>query len=200
MRLCAHTALSRRPAKLRMATSPLLGAGKNGYSRVRYENHRRLPARTDRARPAEFLYRPFGAAAEFAAAHARARAICQRRQPAAHGPCRLRALAARACPHRRHRSRGGKDCTGRDRGGHRRGTCSGDHAMGRRAHASQGPEIGAAARRSPSSAPAGRARPSPPWWRRRARKRKTAASWWRSLTRNCRRLPMPKPRSIPIRR
>ena len=28
-----------------------------------YENHRRLPARADRARPAELLYRPFGAAA-----------------------------------------------------------------------------------------------------------------------------------------
>ena len=28
------------------------------------ENHRRLPARADRARPAEFLYRPLGAAAE----------------------------------------------------------------------------------------------------------------------------------------
>ena len=63
------------------------------------ENHPRLPARAQRARPAEFLHRPLGAAAEFAAADARARAICQRRHAAAHGACGLRALAACARTH-----------------------------------------------------------------------------------------------------
>ena len=47
------------------------------------------PSAPDRARPAEFLYRPLGAAAEPDAAHRRARAICQRRHAAAHGACRL---------------------------------------------------------------------------------------------------------------
>ncbi len=70
-----------------------------------HENHRRLPARPFRARPAEFLYRPLGAAAESAAADARPRPICQRRHAAAHGACRLRALAARACAHQGHRHR-----------------------------------------------------------------------------------------------
>ena len=112
---------------------------------ARNENHRRLPARAHRARPAEFLYRPFGAAAEFATAHARARAICQRRLAAAHGACRLCALAARARPHQIDQSRGGEKGARRDRRRHRRGTGESHHALGRRAHASEGPEIGAAA-------------------------------------------------------
>ena len=53
------------------------------------ENHRQLPARAQRPRPAELVYRPLGAAAESATAYARARAICQRRHAAAHGACRL---------------------------------------------------------------------------------------------------------------
>ena len=156
------------------------GAESNKRARERSdENHRRLPARAHRARPAEFLHRPLGAAAESGAADARARAICQRRHAAAHGACRLRALAARPRAHRRHRRRRGEESAGRDRGGHRRRTGEGHHALGRRAHASQGPQIGAASTPSPSSAPAGRARRSAPWSRARAPRPRTPASWSR---------------------
>ena len=55
------------------------------------------PSAPHRARPAELLHRPLGAAAQPRAADAGPRAICQRRGAAAHGACRLRALAARAC-------------------------------------------------------------------------------------------------------
>ncbi len=110
-----------------------------------------LPARrSSRARPAEFLHRPLGAAAELATAHAGARAICQRRHAAAHGACRLRALAARACAHQVDRRRRREESARRDRRGHRRRARQGDDALGRRAHASEGPEIGAAIRRSRS--------------------------------------------------
>ena len=137
-----------------------------------------VPARAHRARPAELLYRPLGAAAESRAADARARAICQRRRAAAHGACRLRALAARACAHRRRSTTDdGEEGARRDRGRHRRRARQGDDAVGRRADASQGPEIGAAARRSRSSAPAGRARPCAPWSRARAPRPRTPASW-----------------------
>ena len=65
---------------------------------------------------------------------------------AAHGACRLRALAARACAHRVDRHGGGEEGAGRDRRRHRRGARQGDHALGRRAHPSQGHQVGAAAR------------------------------------------------------
>ena len=42
-----------------------------------HEDRRRPAVRPQRARPAEFLYRPFGAAAQSGAADARARTICQ---------------------------------------------------------------------------------------------------------------------------
>ena len=53
---------------------------------------------------------------------------------------------------------GGEAGAGRGRGRHRRRACESDHALGRRADASQGHQIGAAARHRASSAPAGRAR------------------------------------------
>ena len=106
----------------------------------------RPAVRPHRARPAEFLYRPLGAAAQSGAADARARPICHRRRAAAHGACRLRALAARPCPHQKHRDGGSEESARRRRGRHRRRACQGDHALGRRAHASQGHQIGAAAR------------------------------------------------------
>ena len=109
------------------------------------ENRRRSAVRPHRARPAEFLYRPLGAAAQSGAADPRPRPICQRRRAAAHGPCRLRALAARACADQKHRDGGGEEGAGRDRGRHRRRAGQSDHAVGRRADPSQGHQIGAAA-------------------------------------------------------
>src|SRR6185312_6798057 len=60
------------------------------------ENRRRFSARADRARPAELLYRPLGAATESGAADPGPRAIRQRRGVAAYGACRVRTLAPRA--------------------------------------------------------------------------------------------------------
>ena len=65
---------------------------------------------------------------------------------AAHGACGLRALAARACAHREHRHGGGEAGAGRDRGRDRAGAREGHHAVGRRADASQGHQVGAAIR------------------------------------------------------
>ena len=110
------------------------------------ENRRRQSSAAHRARPAEFLYRPLGAAAKPGAADARPRAICQRRGAAADGACGVCPFAARARQDRFDRRGRGEKGAGRDRGRHRRGTGQGHHAVGRRAHPSQGPEIGAAAR------------------------------------------------------
>ena len=63
----------------------------------RNENCGRPAVRPVRARPAEFLYRPFGAAAQSGAADARPRPICQRHCAAAHGSRRFCAFAARPC-------------------------------------------------------------------------------------------------------
>ena len=167
------------------------------------ENNENLPrpaVRPHRARPAEFLYRPLGAAAESGAAHPRPRPICQRRRAAAHGACRLRALAARPCPHQKHRDCGSEEGARRRRGGHRRRACQGDHALGRRAHASQGHQIGAAARhRRRPRLLAGRGGVR----RRRqdaAPKRRTPARWSTSTTRSARRHRRRKRRSIAKRR
>ena len=88
----------------------------------------------------------------------------------------------------------------RDRGGHRRRAGQGDDALGRRAHASQGPEIRAAIphrRRSRLLAGRGGVRRGRA---QRAPRPRTAASWSRSTTRNCRRSPIRRPRSTPRRR
>ncbi len=76
----------------------------------------------------------------------RPRAICQRRHVAAYGACGFRALAARARAHQGDQDRGGEEGARRGRGNHRRRACQGHHALGRRAHAFEGPQIGAAAR------------------------------------------------------
>ena len=103
------------------------------------------PALT-RARPAELLYRPLGAAAESGATDARARPICQRHRAAAHGACRLRALAARACAHQKHRRpTAAKKAPGVIAVVTGAELAQSDHALGRRAHASEGHQIGAAA-------------------------------------------------------
>ena len=76
--------------RIRTRRSPLpRSARAGGTGEIAHENRRRQSVRPHRARPAEFLYRPLGAAAEPDAADARARAICQRRHAAAHGACRL---------------------------------------------------------------------------------------------------------------
>ena len=112
----------------------------------RHENRRRSAVRPHRARPAEFLYRPLGAAAQSGAAHPGSRPICERRHAAAHGACRLRALAACARADQKYRECGGEKGSGGDRGRHRRRAGKSDHAVGRRADPSQGDQIGAAAR------------------------------------------------------
>ena len=150
------------------------------------------PSAPHRARPAELLHRPLGAAAQPGAPDARPRAICQRRRAAAHGACGLRALAARACADQEHRRRSGEEGAGRHRRRHRRGTGEGHHALGRRADASQGHQVGAAARHRDrsrllarrSGLRRGRAHAAP--------RPRTAASWSRSTTRSCRRSPMPE--------
>ena len=48
---------------------------------------------------------------------------------------------------------------------------------------------------SPSTAPAGRARRSAPWWRARAPRQRTAANWSKSTYEDCRQSPILKPRS-----
>ena len=108
------------------------------------ENRRRLSLHSHRARPAEFLHRPLGAAAESGPPHARPRAIRQRRDAAAHGACRLRALAARPCRDQENRFDGRQEGARRHRHRHRRGTRQDNHALGRRAHAPQGHQVGAA--------------------------------------------------------
>ena len=164
------------------------------------ENRRRLPIPPHRARPAELLHRPLGAAAQPGAADAGPRAIRQRRGAAAHGACRLRALAARARADQEHRCRRREESARRHRRGHRRGTCQGHHALGRRAHASQGPQIGAAARHRHRSRLLGRrgglrrGRAHP----RRGRGRLRTGRG--RLRRTCRRSPIRKPRSIRRRR
>ena len=57
-----------------------------------------------------------------------------------------RALAARACAHRDDRHGGGEEGAGRDRGRDRAGARESHHAVGRRADASQGHQVGAATR------------------------------------------------------
>ena len=124
----------------------------------------------------------------------------QRRGAAAHGACRLRALAARARQDQEHRRGRGEEGAGRDRRRHRRGACQGHHALGRRADASQGHQVGAAARHRGrprllgrrSGLRRGRAHP------RRGRGRLRAGR--RSTTRNCRPSPIRRPRSIRRRR
>ena len=159
-----------------------------------------ISLRSHRARPAEFLYRPLGAAAQSGAADARARPICHRRRAAAHGACRLRALAARPCADQKHRGRGRKEIAGRHRRRHRRRACQGDHALGRRAHPSQRHQIGAAiCHRRRSRLLAGRSgvrrrRPQP----RRSRGRLRADRG--RLRGACRPWSMRKPRSMPRRR
>ncbi len=98
-----------------------------------------------RARPAELLHRPLGAAAQPRAPDARPRAICQRRGAAAYGACGLRPFPARACKDQEHRHSRGEKISGRHRRRHRRRTGEGHHALGRGADASQGPQIRAAA-------------------------------------------------------
>ena len=88
----------------------------------------------------------------------------------------------------------------RHRGGHRRGARQGDHALGRRAHAPQGHQVGAAARRSRSIAPAGRARRSAPWWRAPAPRPRTRCERIGSTTSRSPPSPTPRPRSIRRRR
>ena len=67
-------------------------------TRFCHENRLRPALAAHRARPAEFLYRPLGAAPEPEAARAGPRAICQRHGAAAHGARRLSALAASRMP------------------------------------------------------------------------------------------------------
>ena len=111
------------------------------------------------ARSAELLYRQDGAAAEPRSADAGARALCQRHGAAAHGACGVPALAACACEDHRHRCRRGQAHARRHRRRDRRGTCRRHHALGRRALASEGTQIGAAARhRDRSRLLAGRSR------------------------------------------
>ena len=98
------------------------------------------------AGPAEFLYRQDGAAAQPRSADAGARALCQRRRTAAHGACGVPALAACACQNRRDRCDRREAHPGRHRGRDRQGTGRCHHAMGRRALAYEGSQIGAAAR------------------------------------------------------
>ena len=164
--------------------------------RGRDENHRDSPPVLS-ARPAEFLYRPLGAAAKSRAADAGPRPVRQRRDAAAHGACGFRALAARPRPHHRDRDGGGEGGAGRHRRGHRRGTGESDHALGRRAHPPQGHQIRRRSMPSRSSAPAGKARRYARWSRAAAPRPRMAANWSRSATRSCRRSPTPRPRSMP---
>src|SRR5262245_6595895 len=86
-------------AKARAGAAPCLREALN-------EDHRRLPSNPVRARPAQLLYRPLGAAAEPRASDAGPRPIRQRHDAAAHGACRLRPLAPCPCAHHRDRDGG----------------------------------------------------------------------------------------------
>ena len=158
------------------------------------------PSAAHRARPAELLHRPLGAAAQLARLmQGRAQYVSDVVLPrmahvafvrSPHAHARIKSIDASAA----------KKVARRHRRGHRRGTVEGHHALGRRADASQGHQVGAAARHRRSTAPAGPARRSAPWSRAPAPRPRTAASWSRSTTRNCRPSPIRKPRSIRRRR
>ena len=155
-RRAAACRAARRSARICRATTAAAPAIRRSSTRsrrwrsaargsARHENRRRPAARPHRARPAELLYRPLGAAAEPRAPDAGARPVRQRRGAAAHGACGL------SCA-RRTRMRassaidtdGGEARAGRDRRRHRRRARQGDDAVGRRAHPSQGHQVGAA--------------------------------------------------------
>ncbi len=153
---------ARRSASTSRATTAAVPAIRRSSTRSRpwraigkeasREDRRRRAVGLERARPPQFLYRPFGAAAQSGPPHDRPRAIRQRRRAAAHDACRLRALAARPCTHRldRHQRR---QAVARRRGRrHRRRADARDDSLGRRADASRRLEIG------PATSARGRAR------------------------------------------
>ena len=165
------------------------------------EDHRRRPLRAHRARPAELLHRPLGAAAEPGAAHARAagnmsatsRCRAWRMSPSCARRTRMRAS-------RRSTTAAAKNAPGVIAVVTGAELAEGDHAVGRRAHPSQGHQVGAAARdRGRSRLLAGRGGVRRGGAHARARPR-TPASWSRSTTRSCPPSPTPRPRSMPARR
>ena len=85
-----------------------------------------------------------------------------------------------------HRRRRGEESAGRHRRGDRRGTGQGHHALGRRADASQGPQIGAAARHRGRPRLLGRRGGLRRGRAHAAPRPRTPANWSRSTTRNCR--------------